>query len=101
MFLSLYLICLLRAQENSKTGQKNSDFCNVSIIICFFSAVLVTAVAFVEGKFVEVDAVHMTKELLVLPRGHQHTVSQLDYFCSTISASSKPGMWTVNKGLGR
>jgi len=53
---------------------------------------LVTAVAFVEGKFVEVDAVHMTKELLVLPRGHQHTVSQLDYFCSTISASSKPGM---------
>jgi hypothetical protein len=55
----------------------------------------VTAVAFVEGRFVEVDAVHMTKELLVLPRGHQHTVSQLDYFCSTISASSKPGMYDL------
>ena len=94
-FLALYNFDFcLRAQESSKTGQK-TDFCNVSIITWVFSAVLVTAVAFVEGRFVEVDAVHMTKELLVLPRGHQHTVSQLDYFCSTISASSKPGMYDL------
>ena len=61
----------------------------------FWPAVLVTAVAFVEGRFVEVDAVHITKELLVLPRGRQRTVSQLDYFCSTTSGASKPGMYCI------
>ena len=58
----------------------------------FFFAVLVTAVAFIEGRFVEVDAVHMTKELLVKPRGHKHRASQLDYFCSTTDTTLKPGI---------
>ena len=86
----------MRAAKQDKTIL---TFAVSLLFYAFSSAVLVTAVAFVEGRFVEVDAVHMTKELLVLPRGHQHTLSQLDYFCSTVSATSKPGMWTVNKGL--
>ena len=58
----------------------------------FLLVVLVTAVAFIEGRFVEVDAVHMTKELLVKPRGHKHRASQLDYFCSTTDTTLKPGI---------
>ena len=55
-------------------------------VYCLYSSifpVLVTAVAFVEGRFVEVDAVHITKELFLAPRGNKVSVSQLDYFCSS------------------
>ena len=42
-----------------------------------------TAVAFVDGRFVEVDAIHLTKELKVEPRGQKLVASQMDYFCAT------------------
>ena len=52
-------------------------------------AVLVTAHAFMEGRFVEVDSVHVTKELFVLPRGQKVVEHQLDYFCTSAGNQQK------------
>ena len=46
-------------------------------------SVLVTATALMEGRFVEVDSVHVIKELLILPRGQRVVEHQLDYFCTS------------------
>ena len=46
-------------------------------------SVLVTGTALMEGRFVEVDSVHVIKELLILPRGQRVVEHQLDYFCTS------------------
>ena len=59
-------------------------------LILFFSdaaiaaTVVVKAAAWIEeGRVVEIEAVHLNRALVLLPRSRQVVASQLDYFCAS------------------
>ena len=61
------------------------DCLDQKIIISIYLLAHATAVAFLNGRFVEVDSVHISQELRILPKGYKVVDSELDYFCTSSS----------------